>query len=164
MFWGCFAASGTGYLESVQGAMKCQDYQGIEGGNVMSSVRKLGFSCRLWILPQGNDQKHVTFRNNVDYSDLSSALNPVEHLWNELKYLGKESFKRDTTGAVCPQSPKYLSYRRGYKSHLIEVSSSKDCVGKYQVTAIVIFIQSCFISFLRVFNDSVKTQRLIFIS
>ena len=26
MFWGCFAASGTGCLESVQGIMKSQDY------------------------------------------------------------------------------------------------------------------------------------------
>ena len=29
MFWGCFAASGTGCLESVQGTMKSEDYQGI---------------------------------------------------------------------------------------------------------------------------------------
>lgn len=31
MFWGCFATSNTGYLESVQGKnqkMKSQDYQG----------------------------------------------------------------------------------------------------------------------------------------
>lgn len=28
MFWGCFAASGTECLESVQGIMKSQDYQG----------------------------------------------------------------------------------------------------------------------------------------
>lgn len=29
MFWGCFAASGTGCFESVQRTMKSQDYQGI---------------------------------------------------------------------------------------------------------------------------------------
>lgn len=29
MFWGYFAASGTVYLESVQGTIKSQDYQGI---------------------------------------------------------------------------------------------------------------------------------------
>ena len=45
MFWGCFAASGTGCLESVQGTMKSQDYQGILERNVLPSVRKLG----LWV-------------------------------------------------------------------------------------------------------------------
>ena len=35
MFWGCFAASGTGYHKSVQGTMKSQDYQGILEQNVL---------------------------------------------------------------------------------------------------------------------------------
>ena len=38
MFWGCFAASGTGCLESVQGTMKSQDYEGILERNVLPSV------------------------------------------------------------------------------------------------------------------------------
>ncbi|CAJ0929288.1 unnamed protein product [Ranitomeya imitator] len=46
MFWGCFAASGTGFLDSVQDTMKSQDYQGILEKNVLSSVRKLSPSCR----------------------------------------------------------------------------------------------------------------------
>ena len=35
MFWGCFAASGTGCSESVQGTMKSQNYQGILERNVL---------------------------------------------------------------------------------------------------------------------------------
>ena len=58
MLWGCFVASGTGCLESVQGAMKSQDYQGILERNVLPSVRKLGLSCRSWVLKQDNDPKH----------------------------------------------------------------------------------------------------------
>ena len=50
MFWGCFAASGTGCLESVQGPMKSQDYQGI---------LELGLSRRSWVLQQDNDPKHT---------------------------------------------------------------------------------------------------------
>ena len=42
MFWGCFATSGTGCLESVQGTMKSQDYHIILERNVLPSVRKLG--------------------------------------------------------------------------------------------------------------------------
>uniref|UniRef100_A0A3P9LRV8 Uncharacterized protein n=1 Tax=Oryzias latipes TaxID=8090 RepID=A0A3P9LRV8_ORYLA len=52
LFWGCFAASGTGCLEVVQGQMKSQDYQGILDRNVLPSVRKLGPSRRSWVFQQ----------------------------------------------------------------------------------------------------------------
>lgn len=42
----CFAASGTGCLESVQGAILSQDYQGILERHVLHSVRKLGLRHR----------------------------------------------------------------------------------------------------------------------
>jgi len=42
IFLACFATSGTGSLESVQGTIKSQDYQGILERNVLPSVRKLG--------------------------------------------------------------------------------------------------------------------------
>ena len=59
MFWGCFSASGTGCLESVQGAMKSQDYQGIVERNGLPSVRKLGLSHRSWVLQHDNEPKHT---------------------------------------------------------------------------------------------------------
>uniref|UniRef100_A0A669ERY6 Uncharacterized protein n=1 Tax=Oreochromis niloticus TaxID=8128 RepID=A0A669ERY6_ORENI len=59
MFWGCFAASGTGCLESVQGTMKSQDYQRIQERNVPASVRKIGLSRRSWVLQQDNDPKYT---------------------------------------------------------------------------------------------------------
>lgn len=40
MFQGCFAASGTECLESVQNMIKSHDYQGILGQKVLPSVRK----------------------------------------------------------------------------------------------------------------------------
>ena len=46
VFWGCFAASGTGCFESVQGKMTFQDYQGILERNVLPSVRNPGLSHR----------------------------------------------------------------------------------------------------------------------
>lgn len=57
MFWGCFAAPGTGWLESVQGTLKSQDYWGILCWNVLPSDRELGLSCRAWLLHQGSDHK-----------------------------------------------------------------------------------------------------------
>ena len=45
MFWGCFAASGTGCIDCVQGIMKSGDYQKILAHNVGPSVRKLSHEC-----------------------------------------------------------------------------------------------------------------------
>ncbi|KAF7641621.1 hypothetical protein LDENG_00275940 [Lucifuga dentata] len=45
MFWGCFAASGTGCLESVRGIMKSENYQGILERNILPTVTKLHL-CR----------------------------------------------------------------------------------------------------------------------
>ena len=59
MFWGCFAATCTGCLKSVQGTMKSQDYQGILERNVLPILRKLRVSRRSWDLQQDNDPKHT---------------------------------------------------------------------------------------------------------
>ena len=48
MFWGCCAASGTGFLECVRGIMKSGDYQGILEHNVQPSVRT-GLHRRSWV-------------------------------------------------------------------------------------------------------------------
>ena len=60
MFWGCFAASGTGGLDSVQGVMKSGDYQILLGCNVGPSVRKLGLCQRSWVFQRDNDPKNTS--------------------------------------------------------------------------------------------------------
>ena len=60
MLWGCFAASGTGGLDRIEGIMKSEDYQGILGRNVLPSVRKLGLSRGSWVLQHDKDPKHTS--------------------------------------------------------------------------------------------------------
>lgn len=60
MFWGCFAASGTGLLDCVHGIMKSEDYQQILQRNVGPSVRKLSLPQRSWVFQQDNDPKHTS--------------------------------------------------------------------------------------------------------
>uniref|UniRef100_A0A8C5PYF6 Transposase Tc1-like domain-containing protein n=1 Tax=Leptobrachium leishanense TaxID=445787 RepID=A0A8C5PYF6_9ANUR len=108
MFWGCFAASGTGCLECVQGIMKSEDYQRILARTVEPSVRKLGLCPRSWIFQQDNDPKHTSKSTQkwmatkcwrvLDSLLATSDLNPIEHLWRDLKIaVGKRrrSNKRD---------------------------------------------------------------------
>ncbi len=60
MFWGCFAASGTGCLDCVNGMMKSDDYQRILGCYVVSSVRKLRLHQRSWV--NGSTMTHNTLQ------------------------------------------------------------------------------------------------------
>ncbi|KAI2653514.1 Transposable element Tcb1 transposase [Labeo rohita] len=59
-FGGCFAASGTGCLNCVNGIMKSDDCQIILGRNVVASVRKLRLHQRSQVFQQVNDPKHTS--------------------------------------------------------------------------------------------------------
>ena len=59
MFWGCFAASGTGRLDFVEGRMNSEQYQQILAKNVRPSVQKLGPN-RSWTFRQDKDPKHTS--------------------------------------------------------------------------------------------------------
>ena len=50
MFWGYFAVSATGYLETVHGNMKLGDYRCLFEQNVALSVRNLRLCLRSWTI------------------------------------------------------------------------------------------------------------------
>ena len=149
MFWGCFAASGTGCLECVQGKMKSDDYQGILERNVLPSVRKLGLSRRSWVFQQDNDPKH-TAKNTQEWlrekrwtilkwPSMSPDLNPIEHLWKELKHAiwrrhpsnlrQLEQFAHEEWAKIPVDSCRTLIDK--YRNRLIAVIASKGCATKY---------------------------------
>ena len=59
MLWGCFASTGTGNLQRIEGIMDSVRYQDIIAKNVNPSVKKLKFG-RHWTFQQDNDLKHTS--------------------------------------------------------------------------------------------------------
>ena len=73
MLWGCFASSGTGNLQRVEGKMDSIKYQEILGENVMPSVRKLKLGC-YWTFQQDNDPKHTSKSTEAWFQKKSSKI------------------------------------------------------------------------------------------
>ena len=94
MVWACFAASGPGQLDIINGKMNSQVYSYILQENIRLSVLQLKLN-RSWVMQQDNDPKHRSKSTTqwlqqkkiplLEWPSQSPDLNPIEMLMHDLK-------------------------------------------------------------------------------
>ena len=133
MLWGSMAASGPSTMEFIDTTMDKMGYLNILKRNLQPSVQKLNLP-RHYLFQQNNDPKHTSYvvrewllynvPKQLKTSPQSPDLNPIEHLWWEVKHWLNDS-NQERTRAESGDSGdlEQYSFIRDQKSYGIDAST-----------------------------------------
>ncbi|KAG2463316.1 TCB1 transposase, partial [Polypterus senegalus] len=148
MLWGCFVAAGTGRLVSIKGKMTAAMYRDILDENLLQSALYLRLGRR-FTFQQDNDNKHTAkiskewlqdnSVNVLEWPSQSPDLNPMEHLWRDLKMAVHRRFPANLMGLerCCKEEWTKLAKDRCaklvalYSKRLEAVIAAKGALTKY---------------------------------
>ena len=146
MLWGCFSAGGTGALRKIDGIRREENGVDILKQHLKKSVRKLKLGFK-WVFQMDNDPKHTSkilakLDNKVKVLERPSQrpdLNPIEHLWAELKKRVRARRPTNLTQLhkLCQEEwakihPTYCGKLvEGYRKRLTQVKQFKGKATKY---------------------------------
>ncbi len=150
MLWGCFSVPGTGKLVRIEGKMNAAMYRDNLDENLLQSTLDLRLGWR-FIFQQDNDPKptaKITKEwlwdnpvNVLEWPSQSPDLNPIEHLWRDLK-MAVHWFSPSSwwslrgpakNGRNCPKTAKLVA---SYSKRLEAVIGAKGASTKYWVKAV----------------------------
>ena len=117
MLWGCFSVAETGRLVRIEGTMDRAMFREILDENLLQSAQDLRLG-RSFTFQQDNDPNHSAKTiqeglrdkslNVLEWLSLSPDLNPIEHLWRDLKIAvqclrgSSEKYGRNSPNAGVP--------------------------------------------------------------
>ena len=148
MLWGCFSAAGTGRLVRIEGKMNGAKYREILDENLLQSTQDLRLGRR-FTFQQDNDPKHTAKTtqewlrdkslNVLEWPSQSPDLNPIEHLWRDLKIAVQRRSPSNLTELerICREEweklPKYRCAKlvASYPRRLKAVIAAKGASTKY---------------------------------